>query len=81
MGTEADLGFSYKMGRDGEVAILRQARVVTHLRGRAAQAFLASVAGATEEVRQQVMARVTGNYKRGNERSAAAHVRNRRRGA
>jgi hypothetical protein len=79
MGAEADLRFSYRIGRDGEVVILRQNRVVTTLRSRAAQAFLADVAGATSEVQQQAMARVTGNYKRGNERTAAAHPRNRRR--
>jgi hypothetical protein len=44
------------------------------LRGPRAQEFLAEVEGADE---QQVMARWTGNYKRGNERAARDHPRNR----
>jgi hypothetical protein len=78
--TPDGLGFSYERGRDGEVAILRQGRVVTTLRGRAAQDLLADVEGAPADAQQQAMARVTGNYKRGNERTAAEHPRNRGRG-
>ena len=78
--TAGGLGFSFQIGRDGEVAIYRQGRVVTTLRGRAALSFLADVDGAPEDAQQQAMARVTGNYKRGNERTAAEHPRNRRRG-
>lgn len=80
MATEAGLGFSYRIGRDGEIAIYRAGRVVTTLRGRAALLFLADVEGAPGDAQQQAMARVTGNYKRGNERTAAAHPRNRGRG-
>lgn len=78
--TPGDLGFAYQRGRDGEVAISRQGRVVTTLRGRAAQDFLADVEGTPADAQQQAMARVTGNYKRGNERKAAEHPRNRGRG-
>lgn len=73
----AGLGFSYRIGRDGEVSICRAGRVVTTLRGRAALAFLADADGAPEDAQQQAMARVTGNYKRGNERTAVEHPRNR----
>lgn len=78
--TPGDLGFAYQRGRDGEVTISRQGRVATTLRGRAAQDFLADVEGAPADAQQQAMARVTGNYKRGNERKAAEHPRNRGRG-
>lgn len=43
----------------------RRARVLT---GAAARRFLAAVDGAAPERRQLEMARVTGNFKRGNER-------------
>ena len=43
----------------------RRARVLT---GAAAGRFLTAVAGADPERRQLEMARVTGNFKRGNER-------------
>jgi hypothetical protein len=71
----APLGFDYVVRDDGEVRVLRHGRVVTVLRGGAASRFLREV-----ETRdpQQVMARVTGNYKRGNERLAKRHPRNRR---
>ncbi len=55
--------------------------VITHhgkeavtLRGRAAARFLSDV---EVEDPQQVMARVTGNYRRGTERIAREHPRNR----
>lgn len=65
-------GFSYNV-RDGEVAITHAGRPATRLRGAAAARFLADV-----EVRdpQELMARVTGNYKHGNERTAKRHPRN-----
>jgi len=42
-----------------------------------AQQFLASVRDADAETRMALMARLTGNYRRGNERLAARHPRNR----
>jgi hypothetical protein len=47
------------------------------LRGAAAQRFLADVEAGDP---QSVMARATGNFKRGNERQARNHPRNRRLG-
>jgi hypothetical protein len=41
---------------------------VTTLRGAAADVFVARMACLSADERQQAMARVTGNYKRGNER-------------
>ena len=64
-----DLGFSYVTRKSGEVSILRAGRVVTVLRGRAALDFGARVARLPPAAQQQAMARVTGNYKRGNERA------------
>jgi hypothetical protein len=73
-----DLGFSYRARKSGEVELLRHGKAVTTLRGDAAADFLSEVAGASEEEAQQLMARLTGNYKRGNERLASQHPRNRR---
>ena len=48
------------------------------MRGPRAQEFISEVEGAPDVLSaQQVMARWTGNYKRGNERTARAHPRNR----
>jgi len=59
------------------VAISRGGRVVTVLRGATAHAFRAQMATLPPDGQQQAMARVTGQYKRGSERSAARHDRNR----
>ena len=77
MAGAGDLGFSFRATRAGTVAIARGGRVVTVLRGDAARRFLAAVAGAPAAAAQPAMARVTGNYRRGNERTASAHPRNR----
>ncbi len=70
----ADLGFSYRVRKSGEVVVLREGTVVETLRGRAAERFLRDV---EEKDPQQVMARVTGQYRHGTERSARTHPRNR----
>lgn len=63
------LGFSY-VTKDAQVTILRNGKKVTVLRGPKADEFLSKVRGVDEASAQQVMARVTGNYKRGNEKRA-----------
>jgi hypothetical protein len=57
-------GFEYVI-RGGDVLIRHRGRAAATLRGAAAERFLAKVA---HDDPQQVMARATGNYKRGNER-------------
>lgn len=65
-----DLGFSFRTTKGGVVTISRGGRAVTILRGASAQRFLAKTHDASIAALQQLMARVTGNYKRGNERPA-----------
>jgi hypothetical protein len=67
---DSDLGFSYRVTKEGDVTIFRGGRAVTVLRGGAAQRFVAKADGAPHAAQQQLMARATGNYKRGNERAA-----------
>ena len=76
--SDDDLGFSFRPTKDGDVTILRDGHAVTLLRGDSAKSFLAEMREASFPDRQQLMARITGNYKRGNERLAASHPRNRR---
>ena len=63
-----DLGFTYRASGRDAVRILRHGKEVTVLRGKAAERFLGKAEGASPEEVQQLCARVTGNYKRGNER-------------
>jgi hypothetical protein len=61
--------FSWRATKDGRVRISRGGRVVTTLGGDAARSFVGRAEDADPEAAQQLMARATGNYKRGNERS------------
>ena len=71
-------GFEYDVRRDGEVVITHHGKRATVLRGPRAAEFVDEVESGPDELcAQQVMARWTGNYKRGNERTASAHPRNR----
>ena len=71
-------GFDHEV-RGGEVVISHHGRRATVLRGNAAARFLAEVEDADESDGQELMARVTGDYRRGNERTAKNHPRNARR--
>jgi hypothetical protein len=73
-----DLGFTFLKRKTGEVQILHRGSLATTLRGTASVEFLAEVEAGSESDAQQLMARVTGNYKRGNENLASSHPRNRR---
>jgi hypothetical protein len=66
-------GFAYDERSDGSVVITHHGRPATTLRGPRAQEFLAEVG----DDPQGVMARWTGNYRHGNERTAKNHPRNR----
>lgn len=66
-------GFDYEVRADGVVLISHRGRVATTVRGGRAAAFLAEV---ERDSPQLVMARWTGNYRRGNERTARNHPRN-----
>ena len=77
MSFPGDLGFTWRVAKSGEVVVSRGGSPVTTLRGRAAVAFLAAAARLEPEAVQQRLARLTGNYRRGNERAATDHPRNR----
>jgi hypothetical protein len=66
-------GFDYAVRADGSVYISHHGGAATTLRGGRAAEFLAEV---DEADPQEVMARWTGNYRRGNERTAKRHPRN-----
>lgn len=66
-------GFEFTTGPGGDVTITHHGRKATTLRGASAQKFLADLL--TDDP-QELMARLTGNYRRGNERTAKNHPRN-----
>lgn len=65
-----DLEFRYMVAKSGAVLISRNKKQVTTLRGKSAAKFLKKIAKLNFAEEQQLMARATGNYKRGNERQA-----------
>jgi hypothetical protein len=67
-------GFDHRLRKNGDVELLHHGRPAAVLRGAAAARFLIDVG---LEDPQELMARITGNYKRGNERTAKKHPRNR----
>ena len=73
-----NLGFTYRASKSGEITIARHGRTVVTLRGTTASSFLAEAESASEDELQHLMARMTGNYRRGNEHTARDHRRNRR---
>lgn len=60
--------FGWQATKDGRVRITWRGRVVTTLAGAAAARFVRQAEGADEETVQGLLARATGNFKRGNER-------------
>jgi hypothetical protein len=67
-------GFSWTRRKNGDVIIEHRGRRAAVLRGRKAEDFVDDVAVGNDH---DVMARATGNYKRGNERESRNHPRNR----
>ncbi|MGZ8629123.1 MAG: hypothetical protein ACXWYN_10430 [Actinomycetota bacterium] len=62
--------FEHRATKDGTVHISRGGRVVTSVAGAAAARLLAAIAAADgEDAVQRLLARATGNYRRGNERA------------
>ncbi|MEU5371812.1 hypothetical protein ABZ362_23040 [Streptomyces sp. NPDC005951] len=68
-------GFQYEQQGDRSVTITHHGRPAGTLRGGRAEKFLAEVVSGDAQL---VMARWTGAYKHGNERTARNHPRNRR---
>lgn len=67
----APSGFSFELRNDELIEIFHHEKLVTTLRGREAVRFRLKAASLSEDALQHRMARLTGNYKRGNERRGA----------
>jgi hypothetical protein len=60
--------FSYREGKDKKVFIYWHGKQVMILKDQKAQKFLSQIEGLDNREAQLVMAKLTGNFKRGNER-------------
>ena len=61
--------FTYRANKDGKVFISWEGKQVTILKGKPAQKFLKKIENADHLEAQLLMAKATGNFKRGNERT------------
>jgi hypothetical protein len=61
--------FSFFARADGSIVIRYREAPVTVLRGKSAERFVTRISAADKPGAQQLMARATGNFKRGNERA------------
>jgi hypothetical protein len=69
-GKLAEEPFSYRRTKAGDVFISWNGESVTTLKGKAAATFLAKIADLDDEKAQLLMAKATGHFKHGNERSS-----------
>jgi hypothetical protein len=60
--------FTYRARKDGKVFLFWHGKQVKILKGAAAAEFSEKVAGLNQRSAQLLMAKATGNFKRGNER-------------
>ena len=60
--------FSYKINKDQKVFISYEGTTVTILSGKKAESFISKIKHAKDKDAQLIMAKVTGNFKRGNEK-------------
>ena len=65
-----DLGFTFTAHKNGSVEIFHHQKFATRFRGKQAARVLMQLESSSFTEEQQRMARLTGNYKRGNERPA-----------
>jgi hypothetical protein len=59
--------FDYRVTKDGRILVSRGGRPVVTVAGSAAERLLGML-GRDDDLDQQLLARATGNYRRGNER-------------
>ena len=62
--------FAYRITKDRKVFISWHGRQVTTLSGRRAEAFIADITDVDGKDAQLIMAKVTGNFKHGNEKGS-----------
>jgi len=60
--------FTYRITKDKKVFVSYKGKQVTILSGKKAEGFIADIRGAEGKDAQLILAKVTGNFKRGNER-------------
>ena len=63
-----DIPFDYQFTKEGKLLIYWQNRLIMTLKGKKAQRFISQVDTMNSQEIQMALAKLTGNFKRGNER-------------
>ena len=71
----SNFGFTYKIDNE-TVSFFRNNKLVKRIKGVQASKFIEFISSHNNSDIQIEMAKLTGNYKRGNERTAKNHLRN-----
>jgi len=66
--------FSYRITKDGKVFISWFGKQVKILQGKEARKFINKIRNANDDEAQFVMAKITGNFKRGNEKRRDEYI-------
>ncbi len=69
-----DEQFGYRITKDGRVRVTFRGRHVVTVSGRPAERLSAQLGGAQREQVQLLLAKATGNFKRGNERDRSTRA-------
>lgn len=64
----SEIPFDYKVSKDNKVFVYWKGKQVTILKGKDSDKFLERIKDADERSVQLILAKVTGNFKHGNER-------------
>lgn len=62
--------FSYKIGKDNKVMFYYSGKLLLTYSGKKGESFLKKIEGLSKIDEQMIMAKLTGNFKRGNEKFA-----------
>ncbi len=62
--------FTYKVGKENKVTLYWYGKQVKMLKGKQAEKFMSQITRLDDKEAQLLMAKITGNFKRGNERLA-----------
>jgi hypothetical protein len=65
-----DYPFSYKLGKEGKVLIYYYDKQIKVISGKKSKTLIEKLDWANEDEEQMILAKITGNFKRGNERKA-----------
>lgn len=69
-----DYPFSYQIGKEGKVLIYYYNKQIKVISGKKSKSLLEKLEWSNEDEEQMILAKITGNFKRGNERNTKKNI-------